>query len=58
MNHEDVAVGSRPEELPFEVHSKGATFSTVLDAIALKSGEYFWSLIQYSDQPCRMDLQF
>ena len=58
VNHEIVEVGSRPEEPSFEVHSKGAPFWAVLDAIALKSNQYFWALIQGRDKPCEMDVQF
>jgi hypothetical protein len=55
----EIVVGSRPKEWPpFEVHAMGVPLCAVLDELALKSGRYFWSLLQYSEQPCRMDVQF
>lgn len=59
MSHALVFLGDIPEEWPaFEVHTKGVPLAAVLDEIALKSGEYFWSLILSSDEHCKMDVQF
>jgi hypothetical protein len=59
LNHMEIVVGSSPPEWPpFEVHVKDVPFRAVLDEVARKSGEYFWSLFQLSDKPCDIDIQF
>jgi hypothetical protein len=59
MPHLEIVLGQRPEEWqPFEVHTQGVPLSEILDQLALKSGGYFWSLVQYERQACAMDVQF
>ncbi|MGD0134727.1 MAG: hypothetical protein ABSE57_21980 [Bryobacteraceae bacterium] len=59
MPHMEIVLGQRPEEWqPFEVHTQGVPLSAILDQLALKSGGYFWSLVQYERQACEMDVQF
>jgi hypothetical protein len=59
VDHAIMAVGSFPKEWPpFEVHAKRVPLWAVLDELALKSGGYFWALMQHRDKPCRMGVQF
>jgi hypothetical protein len=53
-----IVIAGRPErETIFpEVHTHNSPVWASLNDYARKSGKYFWSLVQYTDQPCRINL--
>lgn len=55
----ELMTGFMPEEWgKFAIHTKDAPFSAVFDEIAAKSGKYYWSVIQYSAEPCGINIGF
>jgi hypothetical protein len=59
---EEIIAGVLPQESnerrKFAVHAGGVPLSAVFDEIALKSGKYAWTAIQYSAKPCRINSSF
>jgi hypothetical protein len=54
---EEMVAGHIPEEWQkFAVHARTVPFSGLFDEIAAKSGTYAWSAIQYSSEPCAINV--
>jgi len=53
-----VAITGRPprEAATVTLHVRDEPLWAALNSAAMSSGQYFWSLVQYSDQPCRINL--
>ncbi|MGO9125279.1 MAG: hypothetical protein ACLP6G_10385 [Terriglobales bacterium] len=54
-----IIAGGRPQPWgKFSVHASDLPLPMILDEIAAKSQAYFWAAIQYSTDPCGVDIQW
>lgn len=56
---DEIIAGPQPNNwaFPFSVHINDQPFASLLDEIAINSHTYFWSVIQYGNEPCAINVR-